>query len=64
MTDYNLNKQFEDLVQKTLQEQESNNNNNQGMKQNNNNNKNSMSAKSPDFFQGNNAIENKKEKQT
>ena len=28
MTDYNLNEKFEDLVQKTLQEQESNYHNN------------------------------------
>ena len=56
MTDYSLNKQFEDLVQKTLQEQQSDQNNknkNQEIKQNNNNN-NSVSAESPDFFQGNN----------
>ena len=65
MTDYSLNKQFKNLVQKKLQEQDSNSNinNNQEMKQNNNNNDNSVSAKSPDFFQGNNAIKKKKEKQ-
>ena len=60
MTDYNLNEKFEDLVQKTLQEQESNYHNNQEMKQNNNNNENSVSAKGPDFFQGNNAIKKSK----
>ena len=59
MTDYSLNKQFEDLVQKTLHEQESNSNNNQEIKQNNNSSDNSVSAKSPDFCQGNNAIKNK-----
>ena len=37
MPDYSLNKQFEDLVQKTLQKQNhNNNNNNQKMKQNSN----------------------------
>ena len=62
MTDYSLNKQFKNLVQKKLQEQDSNSNinNNQEMKQNNNNNDNSVSAKSPDFFQGNNAIKKKR----
>ena len=65
MTDYSLNKQFEDLVQKTLQEQQSDQNNknkNQEIKQNNNNNNNSVSAESPDFFQGNNAIKKRKRK--
>ena len=63
MTDYSLNKQFEDLVQKTLQEQQSDQNNknkNQEIKQNNNNN--SVSGESPDFFQGNNAIKKRKRK--
>ena len=64
MTNYSLNKQFEDLVQKTLQEQQSDQNNknkNQEIKQNNNNN-NSVSGESPDFFQGNNAIKKRKRK--
>ena len=65
MTDYNLNEQFEDLVQRTLQEQErinnNNNNNNQEIKHNNNN-ENSVSVKSPDLFQDNNAIKKKKSK--
>ena len=62
MTDYSLNKQFENLVQKKLQDQDSNSNihKNQEMKQNNPNNDNSVSAKSPDFFQGNNAIKKKR----
>ena len=63
MTDYSLNKQFKDLVQKTLQEQQSDQNNknkNQEIKQNNNNN--SVSAESPDFFQGNNTIKKRKRK--
>ena len=64
MTDYNLNEQFEDLVQRTLQEQESNNNNNsnnQEIKENKNND-NSVSVKSPDLFQDNNAIKKMKSK--
>ena len=62
MTDYSLNKQFEDLVQKKLQEQESNNNINTSQEIKQNNNGNSVSAKSPDFFQGNNAIKKKRNK--
>ena len=50
MTDYSLNKQ--------LEESSNNINNSQEMKQNNNGN--SVSAKSPDFFQGNNAIKKKR----
>ena len=62
MTDCSLNEQFEDLVQKTLQEQKQvNDNSNQEMKQNNkNNNNNNVSAKSLDFIQDNNVIKKKK----
>ena len=59
MADYSSNEQFENMVQKTLQEQESNSNNNQEMKQNYNTD-NSVSVKSLDFFQGNNAIKKRK----
>lgn len=61
MTDCSLNEQFEDLFQKTFQEQNqmSKNSNNQEMKQNNSNNYN-MAVKSPDFFQNNNPIKKKK----
>ena len=50
MTDCSLNEQFEDLFQKTFQEQNqmSKYSNNQEMKQNNNNN--NMAVKSTDFF--------------
>ena len=63
MTDYSLNKQFQDLVQKTFQEQDKDqlkNSSDQEMKQNNINDNNSVTVKSLDFFQGNNVIKKKK----
>ena len=48
MTEYSLNKQYEDLVQKTLI-----NNSSEQNKQEVDHDK---STRSPDFFQGNNAI--------
>ena len=65
MTDYSLNKQFQDLVQKTFQEQDKDqlkNSSDQEMKQNNINDNNSVTVKSLDFFQGNNVIKKKKRK--
>ena len=65
MTDYSLNKQFQDLVQKTFQEQDKDqlkNSSDQEMKQNNINDNNSVTVKSLDFFQGNNVIKKKKKK--
>ena len=53
MTEYSLNKQFKNPVQKTQQQQQSNK---QEMEQHNED----KSAKSPDFFQENNTIKKKK----
>lgn len=53
MTEYSLNKQFKNPVQKTQQQQKSNK---QEMEQHNED----KSAKSPDFFQENNTIKKKK----